>query len=195
MAFVLFLPCVLVGQQQRTPDQGVPDAPTPQAPNSLGNLTSGVTPGKGTSQSTASDTEPTSSQAPPSPPAGADQVQQAPPVVPEPGQLQRNLVTFRTTVNFVNLPVTVLDKKHNQVAGLTFRDFRVYENNQLQAIRLFSADQAAEWGMIGQVVTADDFEAEVDAGHICMGTDQRANKAMLESLGKLSFKVIESHVK
>jgi VWFA-related protein len=142
LAFVLFLPCVLVGQQQRTPDQGVPDAPTPQAPNSLGNLTSGVTPGKGTSQSTASDTEPTSSQAPPSPPAGADQVQQAPPVVPEPGQLQKNLATFRTTVNFVNLPVTVLDKKHNQVAGLTYRDFRVYENNQLQAIRLFSADQA-----------------------------------------------------
>jgi VWFA-related protein len=142
LAFVLFLPCVLVGQQQRTPDQGVPDAPTPQAPNSLGSLTSGIAPGKGTSQSTASDTEPTTSQPPASPPAGADQVQQAPPVIPEPGQLQKNLATFRTTVNFVNLPVTVLDKKHQQVAGLTYRDFRVYENNQLQAIRLFSADAA-----------------------------------------------------
>ncbi len=28
----------------------------------------------------------------------------------------------------------------NQVAGLTWRDFQVYENNQLQRSRLFSAD-------------------------------------------------------
>ena len=61
---------------------------------------------------------------------GADQVQQTPPVIPAPGQLQKDLATFRTTVNYVVVPVTVLDKKHQQVAGLTYRDFRVYENNQ-----------------------------------------------------------------
>jgi VWFA-related protein len=139
LAFVLFLPCVLIGQQQRPQDQSVPDAPTPQAPDSLGNLTTGVAPGKGT-QATPPDTSTNSSQAPGSAPAAAEPVQQTPPVVPEAGQLQKELATFRTTVNYVILPVTVLDKKHQQVAGLTYRDFRVYENNQPQAIRLFSAD-------------------------------------------------------
>jgi VWFA-related protein len=138
LAVVLFLPCVLLGQQQRTQDQSVPDAPTPQAPDSLGNLTTGVAPGKGTQQP-APDTS--SSQAPGSAAPAAEQVQQTPPVViPEPGQLQKGLATFRTTVNYVILPVTVLDKKHQQVAGLLPRDFRVYENNQPQAIRFFSAD-------------------------------------------------------
>ena len=138
LAVVLFLPCVLIGQQ-RTLDQGVPDAPTPRAPDSLPNLTSGVTPGQGT-QETTPDTGTNSSQVPANPPSPADQVQQAPPQIPESGSLQKDLATFRTTVNYVILPVTVLDKKHQQVAGLTYRDFRVYENNQPQAIRLFSAD-------------------------------------------------------
>src|SRR5271168_1057790 len=40
LAMVVLLPCVVLGQQ-------VPDAPTPQVPDSLGNITSGVTPGKG----------------------------------------------------------------------------------------------------------------------------------------------------
>ncbi len=34
-------------------------------------------------------------------------------------------------------------------------------------------------------------EAEIDAGHICLGDDQTATKNMLESLGKLSFRVVE----
>jgi protein-glutamine gamma-glutamyltransferase len=44
-------------------------------------------------------------------------------------------------------------------------------------------------------VDASRGQAEVDAGHISLGTEQRANKGMLESLGKLSFKVIESQVR
>jgi VWFA-related protein len=139
LAVVLFLPCVFLGQQQRTQDQSVPDAPTPRAPDNLGNLTSGVTPGKGTQQTTP-DSSSNASPAAGNASAPAEQVQQAPPQIPESGQLQKDLATFRTTVNYVILPVTVLDKKHQQVAGLTYRDFRVYENNQPQAIRLFSAD-------------------------------------------------------
>jgi VWFA-related protein len=139
LAVVLFLPCVFLGQQQRTQDQSVPDAPTPRAPDSLGNLTSGVAPGKGT-QETTPDSSTNTSPAPGSASSPAEQVQQTPPQVPESGQLQKDPATFRTTVNYVILPVTVLDKKHQQVAGLTYRDFRVYENNQPQAIRLFSAD-------------------------------------------------------
>ena len=38
------------------------------------------------------------------------------------------------------VPVTVLDKKHQQVAGLTWRDFQIYENNVRQRIAFFSAD-------------------------------------------------------
>ena len=138
LAFVLFLPCVLIGQQQSNQNQSVPDAPTPRAPDSLPNLTSGVAPGKGTE---ATPPDANSTQAPGNG-TPAEQVQQAPPVIPEAGELQKDLATFRTTVNYVILPVTVLDKKHQQVAGLTYRDFRVYENNQPQAIRLFSADAA-----------------------------------------------------
>src|SRR5260370_42285056 len=40
LAMVLLLPCVVLGQQ-------VPDAPTPQGPDSLSTITPGVTPGKG----------------------------------------------------------------------------------------------------------------------------------------------------
>jgi VWFA-related protein len=144
LAMVLLLPVVLpsgvMGQQKKTQDQSVPDAPTPQGPDNLGNITSGMTPGKG-AQETPPDQGTNTSQVPNAPgnqPAGP--VQQTPPVVAAPGQLQKDLATFRTTVNYVVVPVTVLDKKHNQVAGLTWRDFEIYENNKRQDIRLFSAD-------------------------------------------------------
>jgi len=127
----LVLPSAVLGQQ-------VPDAPTPQGPDSLGNITLGVTPGKGTQppQEQKSTTTPsTGGQS-----TGQDQVQQAPPVVPPAGEMQKDLATFRTNVNYVVVPVTVLDKKHQQVAGLTWRDFEIYENNVRQRIAFFSAD-------------------------------------------------------
>ena len=43
----------LWGQQQKTQDQSVPDAPTPQEPDSLGKITSGMTPGKGAQETPA----------------------------------------------------------------------------------------------------------------------------------------------
>jgi hypothetical protein len=134
LAIALFLPLVMLGQQ-------VPDAPTPQVPDSLGNITSGVTPGKGTQPPQDQNSKPT--QAPPTAgnqPAGEDQVQGAPPEVPPPGELQKDITRFVTRVNYVVVPVTVLDKKHQQVAGLTWRDFEIYENNVRQRIDAFSAD-------------------------------------------------------
>jgi len=53
------------------------------------------------------------------------------------------LATFVVDVNFVEVPVTVKDSKGNPVAGLTFRDFKVYENNTREALRVFSVDPAA----------------------------------------------------
>jgi VWFA-related protein len=137
LAIVLALPCLLVGQQPKPQDQGVPDAPTPKQPDSLGNLSSGVTPGKGTSEVTP-DEGTNTTQVPPT--SGPDQVQDKPPEVAEPGQMQKDLATFRTTVNVVSVPVTVLDKKHQPVAGLTWRDFKIYENNQRQRMVFFGVD-------------------------------------------------------
>lgn len=114
----------------------MPDAPTPQQPDSLGNLTSGVTPGRGSNE-TKPDAGTNTTQVPP---AAQDEVQQTPPQISGPGQLQKDLPTFTTRVDHVSVPVTVLDKKHQQVAGLTWRDFQVYENNVRQPIVFFSAD-------------------------------------------------------
>ena len=136
LAIVLMLPCLVAGQQPKAQDQGVPDAPTPQPPDSLGNLSSGVTPGKGTPDVTPDEGTNTTQV----PPSGSDQVQGKAPEVPESGEMQKGLATFRTTVNYVLVPVTVLDKKNQPVAGLTWRDFKIYENNQRQRIAFFGVD-------------------------------------------------------
>ena len=43
-------------------------------------------------------------------------------------------------MNFVEVPVTVKDSKGNLVAGLTWRDFKVYENNTREPLQVFSVD-------------------------------------------------------
>ena len=45
-------------------------------------------------------------------------------------------------VNFVEVPVTVKDSKGKLVAGLTFRDFKVFENDTRVQLRLFTVDPA-----------------------------------------------------
>jgi VWFA-related protein len=44
--------------------------------------------------------------------------------------------TFRTTVNVVVAPVTVLDKDGHYVSGLEPKDFSLFDNNKLQEIRV-----------------------------------------------------------
>ena len=53
-----------------------------------------------------------------------------------------SLAHFVVNVNFVEVPVTVKDSKGNLVAGLTFRDFKVFENNTREPLRLFTVDPA-----------------------------------------------------
>src|ERR1700683_2748484 len=94
LAIALLLPCVVLGQQ-------VPDAPTPQGPNSLGTITSGVTPGKGAQAPQDQNANPT--QPPPAAggqPAGQDQTQGAPPEVPPSGELPKDITRFVTRVNY-----------------------------------------------------------------------------------------------
>ena len=138
-------PAALAQQQQ----PAVPDAPTPQAhPPLTGMDGSPITPGKGAGTEEAA---PTSSSAAPAPapssqPPSAqtkDEVQTTPPELPAPGEgmaaLGRILVL---NVNFVEVPVTVKDSKAKLVAGLTFRDFKVFENDSRVQLRLFTVDPA-----------------------------------------------------
>ena len=66
--------------------------------------------------------------------------QTTPPQVIEPGQLAENWPIFRLNVNFVEVPVTVKDSKGKLVAGLTWRDFKVYENDTREPLTLFTVD-------------------------------------------------------
>jgi VWFA-related protein len=140
LGIVLLLPCLLAGQQQDAQNQSVPDAPTPQKPDSLGNLKQGVTPGQG-SQETPPDTGTNTTQVPPATGSQAPGPDQGPPpVILSSGPNHKDITTFSTRVDYVTVPVTVLDKKHQQVAGLTPRDFEIYENGVRQHISTFSAD-------------------------------------------------------
>ncbi len=111
----------------------LPSAPTAQ-PYAAFPENGGVTPAaalpssqgagdRGTSASTAVDTTATAQQEAPSGPAPAR---------------RRSDITVQ--VNFVEIPFTVKDSRHQLVPGLTPRDVRVYENGLSQQIRLFTAD-------------------------------------------------------
>ena len=140
-------PAVLAGQQQPP----VPDAPTPQAPPPLSGVDgTPITPGKGGGEAlpgpNSSSNPPAQQQPAPSSQApstqGKDQVQSTPPEMPAPGEGMATLTRFVVNVNFVEVPVTVKDAKGNLVAGLTFRDFKVFENNTREPLRLFTVDPA-----------------------------------------------------
>jgi len=133
--------------QQQTP---VPDAPTPQAPTgTLPGVQGPITPGMGAgetpsgsngSSSNPSQPQPEQPPAPPSqPPAATVPQPNAQDTPPEQGAGAVN-ATFVAHHTEVIVPVTVKDNKGNPVAGLTWRDFTVYENNTRAHIDVFSAD-------------------------------------------------------
>ena len=134
---------VAPAQNQQTP---VPDAPTPQAPPPLPGTEGPITPGQGTTPIPAAtgSTRP----APPAPaqPAVAPAVPSQPPAddhfqntVPKSSEADfQSLV--KVYVNFVQVPVTVKDSKGKSVAGLTFRDFKVFENSTREPLTFFSVD-------------------------------------------------------
>jgi VWFA-related protein len=55
---------------------------------------------------------------------------------------QEIATTIRRTVTYVQVPVTVKDPKGNLVPGLTWRDFRVYENGVYEPLKFFTVDPA-----------------------------------------------------
>ncbi|HTW79390.1 MAG TPA: VWA domain-containing protein [Terracidiphilus sp.] len=133
---------VAPAQSQQTP---VPDAPTPQAPPPLPGTDGEITPGSGTQPiPTASNTPAApAAAAPASPPAPAAST---PPPIPDhfqtqtPASSEQQFQNYIINVNFVEVPVTVKDSKGRAVAGLTFRDFKVFENNTREPLSFFSVD-------------------------------------------------------
>jgi VWFA-related protein len=150
---ILNLTLGICAQQQ----SAVPDAPTPQAAP-LSEMKDQITPGIGTKpaapgsatpqapptpgQSTSD--QPTPGQIPSSlPPAaeGKDEIQTTAPETPEPGQgFEKTKTIIRLNVNFVEVPVTVKDDKGKLVPGLTYRDFKVFENGVREPLHLFTVD-------------------------------------------------------
>jgi len=150
--------------------QTVPDAPAPQPVAPLSGVNGPIVPGSGTpavndqtgsSTSGASSTpapaqQPTQQQAPPSQPpaqpAAPDNLGE-----PAPEEGGTALTKFVVNVSFVEVPVTVKDAKGALVAGLTARDFKVYENNVRVPLSVFSVDPRALSiaFVIDQSLTAD----------------------------------------
>jgi VWFA-related protein len=144
----VILTCMMAGQPvsglaQQNPAQQptLPDGPKPQVipdaprPVSLGP----VTPGKGTTPD--SNGASTSEDGPAVPDklsqtaAQKDEEQEIPPDTTSGPQY-----VLRVQTNFVEIPFTVKDNKGNEVAGLTWRDVRVYENNLRQQLAYFTVD-------------------------------------------------------
>lgn len=67
-------------------------------------------------------------------------MQTTPPDLPPAGEGYEATTRFVLNVNFVEVPVTVKDSKGKLVAGLTFRDFKVFENGTREPLRLFTVD-------------------------------------------------------
>ncbi len=139
-----------VAQQQQPT---VPDAPTPQAPKPLASDVNGpITPGQGVGNTTPGPTSssnpqaqqpaPTnqapSSQAPTT--QSKDQVQTTAPEQPAAGEAVESLTKLVVHVNFVEIPVTVKDSKGKLVPGLTYRDFKIFENDTREPIAFFTTD-------------------------------------------------------
>ncbi len=143
LSFNLNLSPAALAQQQNP----VPDAPAPQSPKPFSDVNGPITPGLGAGKesSTSTSSSDSPSQAPePGTVAptseGKDTVQNTPPELLSAADTATKLVINTT---YVEVPVTVKDSKGKLVAGLTWRDFKVYENNTREPIRIFTVDPTA----------------------------------------------------
>jgi VWFA-related protein len=159
LASTLVLGPVVLAQQPTA----VPDAPAPQPAPSLAGasgVSGPITPGSGSGEEPITGTSSSTTQQTPSTPpptAAPDNFQNTAPVLPAPGESLEAMRPLQVNVNFVLVPVTVKDPKGKEVPGLTWRDFKVFENGQREQIRLFTADAAAlsMAFVIDQSVTSD----------------------------------------
>jgi VWFA-related protein len=138
----------------QAPQTSVPDAPAPQTPPPLTG-DGPITPGKGAQGTPGVSNEPADGVglSPAAPSASNDVSPQQTPAVQPPGPPAKDdfqttppamgaagITTFVENTTFVEVPVIVKDAKGKQVAGLTYRDFKVFENNTREVLRTFSVD-------------------------------------------------------
>jgi len=137
---------VSTAQEQPSP---VPDAPTPQAPKPLASdVTGPITPGKGAGEESSGPSSSSSPSAQPFVPSSLppssqvkDTIQTAPPEMPATGEgVEKTATLIRMHTTFVEVPVTVKDPKGKLVAGLTYRDFKVFENDTREPLAFFTTD-------------------------------------------------------
>jgi VWFA-related protein len=147
----VFAAQVPVSLAAQSPAQApVPDAPTPQAPAPMSEIKSQIAPGKGSQEtqpapattpgaSSSGSQSPNTAPAPSTPPPATapDSVQGEAPIAANVNDIKTVIIS---NTNAVEVPVTVKDSKGNFVAGLTWRDFRIFENNKPQQIRYFTVD-------------------------------------------------------
>ena len=143
-------------QQQQT----VPDAPAPQSPAPLSDVSGPITPGLGAGTEAGPGPNSSSDQPPQAPATQPPQAQPSSPIQttpPENLNAQELGYTLRVQTTYVEVPVTVKDTKGNLVPGLTWRDFRVFENGVYQPLKVFSVDPMplSIAFVIDQSVTAD----------------------------------------
>jgi VWFA-related protein len=167
---------MLVAQAQAQPpvqaqaaQQTIPDAPKPQS--TLPNLGS-IAPGKGTTSTSADDTLPSDAAAG-SPPATSSPAQVTEPVDSQPppqlpttsADADKVLTLMGAGANYVEVPFIVKDSKGKPVAGLTWRDVRVYENGLLQHLEVFTVSPRAMSAalVIDQSMTRDNMTRVNDA--------------------------------
>jgi VWFA-related protein len=131
-------------QTQQQPSQ-LPDGPRPQADQApLTSVTGPIKPGGGAGENTGtsgSSDLPMNGNAPQQAPkpAAAPPQQEVQQTAPEDIRNAEQLGTIiHTYTTYVNVPVTVKDSKGKLVAGLTWRDFKVYENGNYEPLRFFS---------------------------------------------------------
>ena len=103
-----------------------------------------IKPGMGAGTATPATGTSTSTDQPPAPSSQApsqtkDTIQTAP---PEAGTIEDIGARIVLNATYVEVPVTVKDTKGKPVAGLTWRDFRIFENDTREPIRIFSVDPA-----------------------------------------------------
>lgn len=156
-------------QAQTPPSAPVPNVPAGKAPP-LSQLKNDVTPGKGAGVpddqnfgpanagqaaphiSNGTVGQPDVVQAPKETEPPPDNVQKTPPIQPKPGESlvpppppppsgsAGNITTFHVSTTVVDVPVTVMNKHHQLVAGLPWWRFRVYEDGVRQDIWWFTTD-------------------------------------------------------
>jgi VWFA-related protein len=138
--------------------QSVPNAPAPKAPP-LSQLKNDVVPGKGAGIPDDQTLGPANAgqaapnivngtvgqantvEAPQEPAPPPDQLQKTPPLSPQPGESPLPpTLTFHVNTTVVDVPVTVMNKHHQLIAGLPWWRFRVYEDGVRQRIWYFTTD-------------------------------------------------------